>query len=186
MSNYSTILPFPRGQTFLDGAYTGDDNTASHLEGRIYEAVDTVHNTGQMVKLRVVKNDSAGTLTVARRCIRFATTSDTDWGRRAAGFCTTAGEPGKPIDDAYTVGKVLADDDLFYVVEEGFCDLKAGTAVPTISAGVAFQVDGSGYLDDTAPAAGNCIIGRLTEAATASSTTYTVFVTAGFTGGEGT
>lgn len=144
------ILPFPRGGTYGDGGANGltlDDNTASHLEGRIYEVEDTIHGTGGKTKLRIVKNDTSADITVARAFGEFSVGA-LDFGRRIGTFpADTAGAIVKPLDDAYVVGTKIPDDDLFYVVEAGPCAVKAEATISTAAAGLACATDNKGLVD---------------------------------------
>ncbi len=138
-------LPFPRGETMSQGApITLTDAAYKDLEGKIFDVQDSKHGTGKPVRLRIVKNDSGGDLTVARTFMGFSTTSDYDYGSRSSGLAG-AGAPCKPMDDMYVVGFTIPDDDLFYVVESGPCyvntaaasvDLPAGTVVASAANGV--------------------------------------------------
>jgi len=148
------ILPFPRGQTYSQCGRTGAgalvtmaDGTASHLEGRLYQVPDTIHNTGHFVTLRIVKNDQGDTaFALDRKLVSFSVASIGDWGRRIDGLATADGTDAvKPIDDAYFYGTqstaattavfhTCAALDLIYVVEEGPCRVLCDTA--TITAGL--------------------------------------------------
>jgi len=143
-------LPFPRGGTASDwGQVTLDDTTYDHLEGKIFEVPDTVHGTGQLVKLRAVKNDSGSAITVARAFMGFSKTSAHDFGRRCNGTAA-AGAPCKPMDDAYTVGQSIPDDDIFFVVEEGPCYVKTeASAVALTGTGNVVASDASGLVNGT-------------------------------------
>jgi len=181
MVDHLRELPFPRGSTFSDaGIVTMDDSMRSDLEGKLVQVEDTVHDTGEQITLRIVKNDTDGAITVARKCGEFSTTSEADYGARIGTFpCDTDGAVCKPIDDAYTVGFSIPDDDLFYVVEEGLCDILSNASAITSAAGEAVAVDTAGTLKDNAAAAGKYVIGVLQEAATVAATAYLVRVSGG-------
>jgi len=145
-----TALPFPRGGTMSDwGQITGSDTMWHQLEGKIVKVVDTLHGTGQEMLLRIVKNDSGGALTVARKFMGFSVTDAGDFGRRSSGFAG-AGKVCKPLDDAYTVGQVIPQYDLFYVVEEGPCYVKTeASAVALTGTGNVVASDASGFVNGT-------------------------------------
>jgi hypothetical protein len=173
-------LPFPRGGTYLDGVVTGSDTLASHLEGKLYEVDDTVHGTGHKVILRCVKNDTGSAITIARSFAKFSTTSQYDFGRRVGTFPNdTAGGVCKPMDDAYTVGNTIADDDLFYVVEEGPCWVTSEATTYNITAGDALASDASGLVNGAAAAAGEYVVGTADLQGTAESTAVVVHVAGG-------
>lgn len=171
------VLPFARG-TFYSEARKGtgalvtmDDSTAKNLEGRLYQVQDTLHKRGGPVILRIVKNDAGRDITCSRRCVSFSTTSTEDWGHRVNNF-GAAGVVAKPIDDAYYYGEnptytskleltmssrnvetTIMDDDLFYVVEEGPCDVESTTVAGTTAVGGPVQcIAGGVYGGQIGPA----------------------------------
>lgn len=159
----NSCLPFPRGKTYSQSSgMTLSDTTASNLEGKIYEVKDTVHGTGRTVLLRVVKNDTGRDITVARKCGEFATTSATDFGCRIGTFPgDTEGAVAKPLDDAYTIGATIPDDDLFYVVEAGLCYIQGEASSVDLTAPCAVAIDSSGLINGAKAAAGEYVVGTL-------------------------
>lgn len=174
-------LPFPRGSTFSDKGGNGialDDNTYSHLEGQIFETEDTVHGTGTKVKLRVVKNDTGSDITVAKKFGEFSTGA-LDFGRRIGQFpANTAGAIVKPLDDAYVVGTKIPDDDLFYVVDAGPCEVLAEATITTAAAGLACCTDNAGLVDGAECPEGSYAVGTL-DATPTLNTAVVVWVNEG-------
>lgn len=173
-------LPFPRGSTNSDaGLVDLDDSSFSDLEGKIFEVPDTVHDTGQPILLRAVKNDSGSDITVARTFMGFSTSSPNDFGRRVSGLAA-AGAICKPMDDAYAVGFVIPDDDIFYVVERGPCDVNTVSSACDLAAGVGAASASSGLLKGTpcAQATEYCV-GTLAEDQLVPSTATQILVSAG-------
>lgn len=177
----SQILPFPRGKTYADSVVIMTDADVNRLEGRVFEVPDTIHGTGMKVKLRVVKNDSAGAITVARRLMKFSTDAK-DFGRRVAGYASVRGQICKPLDDMYAEKGVgtIADDDLFYVVEGGPCKVNTGSGSISLAAQAPVCTDASGYIDGTKAHAGFAAFGVLDAASTSTSTATLVYVNEGF------
>lgn len=176
------VLPFPRGQTASDSGLVAslDDDSFSGLEGRIFEAVDSVHSTGQTILLRAVKNDSGAAITVARKFCMFALTSDYDFGRRVSGYVDTAGLPCKPMDDAYTVGFSIPDDDIFWVVERGPCSVVAEASSVNLAAGAVVASDASGLVNGTpCDHDAEYAAGSINAASTTESATLVVQIEAG-------
>jgi len=173
-------LPFPRGSTASDaGLVSLDDSTFSELEGKIFEVPDTVHGTGQPILLRAVKNDSGAAITVARKFMRFALAA-LDFGRRVAGFVNAAGAVCKPLDDAYTVGFSIPDDDIFYVVEAGKCNVLTEASAVALDAGSVVASDASGFVNGAPCAqASEYAAGKIGPAAYATATAVVVEVQAG-------
>ncbi len=185
-------LPFPRGTTFSQAAGNGlnplvtlTDTIAKNLEGRTFQVPDTIHNTGHFITLRVVKADvSGGTgIPVERHLQKFSSVAPEDWGRRIAGVATEDGtDVCKPLDDAYYYGTentathqvqtTIADQDLFYVIEEGPCHILAdttkfavgGAAAPSSSDGLA-----------SVAAAGDFAFGTALEVNDTAASTATLF-----------
>ncbi len=180
----SKQLPFPRGDTrSYRGLVTLSDTTFKDIEGRLFEVEDTVHGTGLPVILRCVKNDEGGDITIstAKKILReFATTSDTDWGRRMIEG-TNAHAVAKPIDDYYAETSGLAtipEDDLYYVVEDGPCYAYSDAdANPAIVAGQAVSMDADGAC--LISVAGAAVVGTATESETISNTKFLLMVKAG-------
>ena len=180
MSDYLRELPFPRGSTLSCASLISlDDSTMSQLEGRLVQVEDTEHGTGEQITLRIVKNDTGGDITVSKKLAAFSTTSESDYGCRIGTFVnTTDGGVCKPIDDAYTI-TTIPDDDLFYVVEEGSCDIVSAAGGISSAAGEAVSSDNLGCIKDNASAAGKYVVGVLQEAAAVAATAYRVRVSAG-------
>ncbi len=156
-------------------------------EGRIFETSDTVHGTGQTIKLRVVKNDltaSGAAITVARDLCQFSSADEGDFGRRIGYFGTacSAGVVSKPLDDAYVVGSEIPDNDLFYVVEEGWCDIRTESSTANLSAHDPIAADGDGRINGAAAAAGEAVIGFIDQATTEESTAVRCWVNGGLSG----
>jgi len=176
----ANALPFDRGCTASNwGQITPDDSTWSQLEGKIVKVLDTVHGTGGDTLLRIVKNDSGADITVARKFMGFSTASDYDYGRRVSGFAG-AGAPCKPLDDAYNVGDVIPDDDLFYVIEEGYATVKTEASAVDLPAGAAVVSDASGFVDGVMAAYGSGFAaGMIGPATTTTESDIAVCVFAG-------
>lgn len=175
-------LPFPRGQTFGDGVLTLSDTYHHAQEGRVYEVPDTVHGTGVKVKLRVVKNDTGAAITVARNLCEFDGPDAYDFGRRVTSFGNNLSGQGvvcKPLDDAYAVGQVIPDQDLFYVCEEGPCTILTETGVVALPAGTALAANAQGTIDGARAAAGYYVIGTNDAPCWTATTNIVVHVNAG-------
>ncbi|KKL99534.1 hypothetical protein LCGC14_1813440 [marine sediment metagenome] len=177
-------LPFPRGKTYGDRVVTLNDTTAKHLEGQIFEVEDTEHGTGMKVFLRCVKNDSGGSITSARRLYKFSTTDLLDFGRRISGLVHEDGMICKPMDDAYPVGTVIVDNDLFYVVEKGLCSITLEPTTVSLAAGDAVTTDQSGFLDGAVAGAGEYVVGIIDVDAAVASVDVVVHVAAGLVNSE--
>jgi hypothetical protein len=168
-------LPFPRGGTAADGQETPAAGYRPDIAGRVFICKDTVNDTGNMVKLRAVRN-GASPLTVSRTLIKFSTTAK-QFGI-VSGGAATAGTIAKPIDDAYVVGAVIPAHDIFYVVEEGPCSCTSGgvtAAQKAVSAGA------SGKVVDAL--AGDPIVG-VADAAASDDASILVHVTGGLNGSD--
>jgi hypothetical protein len=176
----SAAPPFARGYTFNDappsgGLVTLGDTGLSEYEGKIYEVPDTVHGTGRPVLLMIVKNDTGAAITVARKFAAFSAATSLDHGRRIGTFPNgTAGGVVVALDDGYTVGKSIADDDLFFVLIYGPCSIGTPAAVTNLTAGESVASDNAGLIANTSggAAAGEYVAGTLDYAAsyTANST----------------
>lgn len=175
-------LPFPRGQTMGDGVLTLTDTYRKSLEGRIFTVPDTEHGTGMEIKLRVVKNDTGAAITAARNLCEFDGTDALDFGRRVTSFGNNLSGQGvvcKPLDDAYTVGQSIPDDDLFYVVEEGYCTIVTEGGAVSLPVGTAVAANATGTLDGARAAAGQYVIGTMVETILLADTNAKVHVNAG-------
>lgn len=181
MSNYDAALPFPRGQTLSDGGeITLGDAGFDELEGRVFEYPDNIHGTGTITRLRIVKNDTGSDITVARKFGEFSTDTG-DVGRRIGTFpCNTAGAIVLPLDDAYPVGMTIPDDDLFYVVYEGYCDVLTGASVGSLAAGCSISSDNAGLINNAAGvAAGSFVVGTIADKAPFQASSATKILVAG-------
>ena len=176
-------LPFPRGQTMGDGVLTLTDTYRDSLEGRLFTVPDTVNATGMEVTLRVVKNDTGSAITVARDLCQFSVATAKDFGRRidSHGSACTAGDISKPMDDAYTVAQSIPDDDLFYVVDEGPCQIRTESSSCSLTAQDAVAADGDGRINGAAAAAGEAVVGVIDATTAEESTAVLVYVTGGLT-----
>jgi hypothetical protein len=173
-------LPFPRGSTLNeDGLLTLAGTEFAKLEGTLYEVEDSVHNTGRTVLLRLVRNGNASAITVARKGVEFSVATAGDWGGVAAGICDTAGAVGKPIDDAYAVGKSIAAKDYFYVVEAGPCNILTEASSVNLAAGAAVAFDNTGAINGAAATEAEFIVGVLDAASTDTATAALVWVEPG-------
>ena len=173
-----TGLPFPRG-TFSDdgGIITVGDAVHAEMEGLEFEVPDTQHGLAQPVTLRIVKNDTGGDITVARKCYDFTVASQGDIGGRI-GALAGDGEVGYPLDDAYAVGATWPDDALGYIVVKGRCDVLTAATNNNYAVNTSVQIAAGGVLKDVAAAAaGAFVLGTLEyEAAYAAATAVCVNV----------
>lgn len=172
-------LPFPRGTTAnYESAFTLSDTVPdAGVEGRLYAVPDTVHGTGRFVILRLVKNDSGADITIDNDARLFRAFSSTDaladFGRRISG---TAGDGAvcRPIDDAYPDGHVIADNDHFYVVEEGPCYKTTGATAVVLAAGDPIASDALGAIRATPARPGIDYVVGVIDATTAAEDTQVV------------
>lgn len=170
-------LPFKRGETFnVDSVVTMGDTGFDHLEGQIFEVEDTEHDTGVKVLLMVVKNDTGSVITPANQLLRFNSATAKDFGRRIVGATNAAGMVCVPIDDAYASSPTIADDDLFYVVLRGWCNIMSGATSINLSAHDPVTCDNAGALGAAATAAGEFVIGTIDQATTDEDTAVRVLV----------
>lgn len=189
MVDFRYTLPFPRGSTMSDFGTVSIDTTNpewfyDNLCGRVYEAPDTVHNLpGRQVKLRVVRNHSGSAITVARKFMKY-TTANGETERYCAGVATKGGY-GKPLDDAYTVNASIPVNDLFYVVEQGPCDIlnyiTASTTEHNLQTpGYPVKSGPTGRLDGAAVTTGDYVLGVVDEhPATTTTATFRIIVEEG-------
>jgi hypothetical protein len=149
------------------------------LEGTIYEVPDTIHGLGGVVKLRCVRNDTGSAITVANDLCEMAAASAGDFGRKVDTFpCNTAGAICKPLDDAYTITSIPAND-LFYVVEAGPCAVRVESSSVSLSGGNSLASDGSGRINGAVAAAGEYVVGVADAACSTASAELVVHVTDG-------
>jgi len=182
MGTPENVLPFPRGRTACDGFVTPTAALYSQLMGQVYEVHDTVHGTGQKVKLRAMKLEAD--ITVARKFFKPGTTA-LDFGRTIAALNNSAGGVAWALDDAYTVGDTLLANDVVYFIDKGPVYLRTETSSVSLAQGGGVVSDGSGLVDGAAPAAGNVVLGRIDEACTTTNTLVVVHIDM-MVGGEGT
>ena len=146
----SGCLPFPRGQTAsCGGVITMTSTMFTELEGRLYDVDDTEHDTGRVVTLRVVRNASGGAITIKQKPVSFNVGASKYWGGRIDGEAgATVGELCKPIDDYYNTRlTTIPNHDLFYVVDDGPCDvLPQATSEIAAGKGVMVTADGMSRL----------------------------------------
>lgn len=176
--SWNRILPFKRGDVHGSDGLLGDG--IDKLEGQVYAAPDSVHGYGGDVLLRCVKNDSSAALTVARKCVEFSANAG-DLGRRVVGICDTAGAVAKPIDDAYKVGSTIPARALFWVVEQGFCDVLNATqaTATTLAVGSRCTVDATGRVAYTEAVDEAYILGIADEKVATTNTAIRVYVESG-------
>jgi hypothetical protein len=174
---FSDQLPFPRGRTLSDaGVATVSDTYYEHLEGRIYSVRDTVHSKGIPIHLIVLKNDTGAAITVARRGVRFSTTDAYDFGRRVAGWVNAAGQVGVPIDDDYSLGFSIPDNDLFYGIVRGYCTINTEATSVDLHKHGAITWEANGYVDGAEAGTGDFIIGTCDETTQLTNHPLRVFV----------
>jgi hypothetical protein len=154
------------------------DTTLQEFEGRVFEVPDTVHNTGINTRLVILHNDTGAAITVARKFGEFSAATALDFGRRIGTFpANTEGAVCVPLDDAYTVGNTIADNDLFYGVVYGWCSV-ATEGVSNFVAQMPVMTSGLGVIRNLAqPTAGSFVVGTLGYAASYTpNSTAKVFV----------
>jgi meiotically up-regulated gene 157 (Mug157) protein len=126
-----------------------------------------------------VKNDTGSAITAANKFCEFSTTSARDFGGRVGTFpADTAGAVVKPLDDAYAAGYSIPANDMFYVVEDGLCDVLA-EATYNLTAGDPVATDAAGLVNGAQAAAGEYIVGRIDVSGTTGSVNVLVHVAAG-------
>lgn len=179
MGSVYTTLPFERGKTFSTGNTNVIGATKNlKLLGKTYVVPDTVHGTGNDVTLRVMMYTGSDT-TSDNVCYALSTTTEGDWGCKVSAVTGSQGVVGLPLDDAMTSGTAIPQYDLCYFVVKGPCDIKTD-GVAALTAGSSVTTDASGYIDTTAAAASDFVLGVLAEtAAQVAGTAETVFVTCG-------
>ena len=176
-------LPFPRGSTYSDGGQIAMTATyCDGLEGRVFETEDTVHETGQKIKLRVLRNTTGGDITVARNFCEISLAASLAFGRKCSAFGAALSGQGvmaKPLDDAYAVGQTIPENDLFYVVELGPCGVLTDANAIALAAGSAITTDAAGRIHAAVAAAGEYVIGTLDRSAVVSGQEVIVHVNEG-------
>lgn len=188
MTEHRRSLPFLRGEWSQPDENIeinlDDTNPFPSLEGQIFEVQDDRHGTGTTTKLRVVKNDSGGDITVAHRFQKFSAAGEYDFGRRCAGQATVLGSIAKPMDDAYLVGSVIPQYALFYLIESGWCDVQTAAANVANSAGEKITTDAGGRIEKDAAAAGETPLGIIGATTAVEDAEVAVFIFDGIQGGE--
>jgi hypothetical protein len=177
-------LYFPRGSTYSQGSDTMTLNStrAQELEGTRCWAVDTVHGMGAPVELIVLRNRTGGDITVARKFLELKQDEAKSFGRQVDTFpADTAGAVALPLDDAYTIGAIIPENDLFYAIVKGPCDVLTGSNANVLTAGGAIGTAADGTITNAITgAAGNFVIGTLDFAdAYINATVFRVLVDAG-------
>ena len=182
MPQYEKVLPWPRGKTACYDEVTPAATIYDQFCGQVYEAEDTVHGTKQKVLLRVMRLEAA--ITSANKFYKSGTTA-LDFGRTISALNNVAGGPCWALDDAYTEGTSLLQYDLAYFVEEGPVYVDTELSAVSLAQHGTVVSDASGLVDGAAPAAGNCILGRIDAASTTTNSRVVVHI-GRLVGGEGT
>ena len=172
-------LPFPRGSTWGDRGRAGltlSDTVPSTQEGMEYVVQDTVNGTLRPVTLIVLKNDTGSAITVAKKFLKFSSTSAKDLFRRCAGYNDSAGGIVVAMDDKYTAGITIPDDDLFYAVIEGPVQLTTEASSVNLAAGDSVASDASAYVNGAAAAAGEFVAGVIDAASTTAGEEVLVYM----------
>ena len=129
------------------------------------------------VVLIAVKNDTGAAITVARKFCKFSASTNEDFPGRIGTFPNnTAGGLCLPLDDAYTVGTSIPDDDIFWCVLRGPVKVLTGASVTNLAANLAVASDNAGLIANTSggAAAGEYVVGTLLPAASYSASTATL------------
>lgn len=190
MSIYA--LPFPRGSTFGDmgnKTMTAAIAAATGLAGRVFQCEDSKHGLGELIKLRIVQNETGEAITVARKLCEFRSTTLGDYGTIVDKFGNALSGQGvvaKPLDDVYVVGGSIPEHDLFYMMEEGLCTVLTASVVGTVSlpAGTPLAANAEGTIHGTRAAAGYYVIGSNVEPCYLHNTNIVIRVNAGLVGTE--
>ena len=107
--------PWGRGSTYYNGeTIDTNDLGGKNLEGKEFVFEDTEYGTGESVRVRVVRNASAGAL-LPGRLVSFQSTYI---GKRVDGYADTLAELSFPVDELLPSAGVPAND-LFYIVVKG-------------------------------------------------------------------
>ena len=164
-STTERVLPFRRGSVYSDGStLTMSATVAESILGRIYKTTDS---DGKDLYLRAVRADAALT-NIGGHCVEY-TAGYT--GTNVAGIADTAGAIGSAVDDAYASTFDVAQYDIFYVVEEGYCELFAESDV---AAGDPVMLYSNGHVASTT--AGSYSLGTAQEAYASTSATVKVYI----------
>ena len=148
------VLPFPRGETYGQGGLTLSATNGAHLDGKIVETID---DSGNVLKLRIVCADAALT-DVGGKCVSFTSGSV---GKNVNALTDADGEIAAIVDDAYATTDDIEQYDRFYVVEEGDVDAVADATVNAAEIAVMADASGDGVITATA---GKFVIGVSNEA----------------------
>ena len=178
MSLLHNNLPFERGGTF--GGASGMTLSGVSIEklvGATFVVPDDVHETGAQVTLRLVKNDSGSAITFNNQIVRFGTDSK-DFGRYVDGTTNVNGMIGLPIDDAYAASYSIPDNDYFYVVQQGPCDVLSAASAFVGIAHEPVTPNSAGALHQKRAGAYDFILGTLDADSSAESTAMLVWVDA--------
>jgi len=171
-------LQFERGGTFAGASgMTLTDISIEHLVGKTYAVKDTEHGTGEEVILRLVKNDSGSAITCANQIVKFGVDAK-DFGRYVDGTTSIRGQIGLPIDDAYASGFVIPDNDYFYVVQKGPCNVATHGSSMDVLAHEPVTTSATGTLGGWLASYTEFILGTLDADARTISTTALVWVDA--------
>ncbi len=174
-------LPFPRVQSYGQGVsstiVTIDATFGKNLSGNIYRIRDE-NAEGSVKLLRVVRNGTGSALTTTHKCVGFAIAAVGEFGRKAVTI-VAAGDPCKPIDDAYSESYSVPSNDLFYVIEKGLTYVNKPTAGGSAITGL-----GVCYADSDGKATPNTaglgfVFGRAATTSVDGDTTQLVEVTEG-------
>ncbi len=140
------ILPFPRGSTYKDGStLTMTSTTADSILGREFKTTD---DDGRDLVLRAVRADAALS-NIGNKCVEY-TAGYT--GTNVAGIAETAGAVCSPVDPKYATTDDIAQYDIIYVVERGYCDIlpqsdvSAGDPVSCYSDGTCKRATAGQYI----------------------------------------
>ena len=169
-------LPFERGRTAGNFGLPGvtlSDTSWNEILGNPYWVPDTVHGTGQCVVLIPVKNDTGDVITVARQFIKFSTGA-LDFFCKCAGYNDSAGGIVLALDDAYTVGVEIPDDDIFYAVLQGPVSVNTGAVGVNLAVHDVITSDATACIQATAAAAGQFPAATIDQATTDEDTAVVI------------
>lgn len=122
MSFATAVLPVKRGQTWFDGGTT-DTTSAEKLLGSVRTTNDTVNGTSRETVIRLVRNDSGGSLSPGQPVC---------YSTARYGLSVTVGSPLQArfagfVDDAYP--STIASNDVFWIVQAGPGAMDSNTSV---------------------------------------------------------
>ena len=188
-------LPFPLGQTYSQGVGTPAATDGADLEGKEYwvesiapaNAGETVKQylTGRPKKVRIVRNESGGTLAGKLLAKMKTDGSAKEFMSQVMGLAGTVGEHCYPIDEFLV--STVPNHDLFYIVIEGPAKVTtAGAGDTNIAVGnyVIPSTSGTVIDQDTTVAAGSATfnqiqgaVGRCVTAVNGTATDFYIEVT---------